>query len=302
MDVMRISCRRGPVIVLGMHRSGTTMVAELLGGLGVFLGAELQADHESTFFLDANDLLLRQVNASWDQPGGWMAFLKHPEAVELTVKCLRRDVLSSQVRQYLGLKRYLRERSVEKLEGPWGWKEPRTVLTLPVWLRLFPEARLIHIVRNGVDVAASLRARERRMLRMRVETLEKRLGRGGRRPALRRAGYKGSARCLSLEGGFSLWEEYAAAGARHLAGVGNERLEVKYEEVLGDPEGWLGKLAEFCGLEVKDSASLRAAAGRVTAERAHAFAGDAELVGFYEKVRGSEWMRRYGYGDLRFEI
>ena len=40
-----------PVIVIGMHRSGTTMLTKMLEELGVFLGWKKQGDHESTFFL-----------------------------------------------------------------------------------------------------------------------------------------------------------------------------------------------------------------------------------------------------------
>ncbi|MBW1793701.1 MAG: sulfotransferase [Deltaproteobacteria bacterium] len=38
----------------------------------------------------------------------------------------------------------------------WGWKDPRTTLTLPLWLKLFPKARIIHVIRNGIDSALSL--------------------------------------------------------------------------------------------------------------------------------------------------
>ena len=47
-----------------------------------------------------------------------------------------------------------------------------TVATLPIWLSLFPEARLIYIVRHGVDVASSLMVRERKLLQKRKERFE----------------------------------------------------------------------------------------------------------------------------------
>jgi hypothetical protein len=297
---MRIECRTDPILILGMHRSGTTMVAELLDALGLFLGHELQSDHEATFFLDLNDLMLRQVNAAWDNPAPMQAFLRHPEAVELTARCLRRDVLSSSVRQFLGLRKYLKYRTVERLDRPWGWKEPRTVFTLPLWLKLFPRARLVHIVRNGVDVAASLMTRERRMLTMRLETFERRLSRPSRHTALRKAGYKGSARCLNMAGGFSLWEEYVQQAEMHLAAVANERTEVKYEAFLADPAAHLRELARFCGLEAGE-AEVAQAAGRVKVERANAFASDPELLAYYQQVRETPWMRRHGYDALPAE-
>jgi hypothetical protein len=51
---VKVTTARQPVIILGMHRSGTSMVSELLDQLGLFVGRELQDDHESTYFLDLN--------------------------------------------------------------------------------------------------------------------------------------------------------------------------------------------------------------------------------------------------------
>ena len=51
-----------------MHRSGTTLVARLLSGLGAHLGAELDAYHESTLFQGVNDRLLERAAASWARP------------------------------------------------------------------------------------------------------------------------------------------------------------------------------------------------------------------------------------------
>ena len=45
-----------------------------------------------------------------------------------------------------------------------GMEDSRSTLTLPVWLSIFPEARVIHIVRNGIDVGMSLQRREPRRL------------------------------------------------------------------------------------------------------------------------------------------
>jgi hypothetical protein len=44
-------------------------------------------------------------------------------------------------------------------ESPWGWKNPRTCITLPLFREVFPEARLLHIVRNEDDIAESFMRR-----------------------------------------------------------------------------------------------------------------------------------------------
>ena len=293
-----IDVPRQPVILLGMHRSGTSLVARVLDELGLFQGHELQEDHESTYFLGVNDTLLKRAGASWDHPGVFREFLKDPEAAAHTVRCLRDDLSSGrQIAGYLGTAWLLQHRTLSKLDRPWGWKDPRTVFTLPLWLRLFPGARLVYISRNGVDVAASLRVREVKELARRVKEYPKKAKQLSSHSMLERAGFKGSARCLTLEGAFGLWEEYVAEAEAALAAIPNERLVVSYEAFLADPKGQLPALAKFCGLTAQADAVGHAAAG-VNPGRANAFLEDSELNAFYQKVRGSEWMRRYGYDAL----
>jgi hypothetical protein len=286
-----------PVILLGMHRSGTAMIARLLDELGLFQGSELQEDHESVWFLDINDLLLKRVNASWDHPGPIIEFLRNADAFDLTRRCLEDDLSSSRSRQFLGLRWSQRSKSLLTYDQPWGWKDPRTLFTLPLWLDLFPGAKLVCIIRNGVDVASSLRVRETRELERRRREFGSKPAIGGR-SRLQRAGFKGSARCLTLEGGFSLWEEYLQRAEELLATVPNPKHVIRYETFLSDPSQPLMELARFCGLECGDAA-VRDAIGRVgvNATRANAYAADLEVRDFHARVRASRWMTHYGYAQ-----
>ena len=45
----------------------------------------------------------------------------------------------------------------------WGWKDPRTSLLLPLWGKIFPNAQVVHIYRNGHYVALSLLKRDMRL-------------------------------------------------------------------------------------------------------------------------------------------
>jgi hypothetical protein len=293
---MNFEAAAQPVILLGMHRSGTAMVARLLDHLGLFQGNELQEDHESVWFLEINDVLLERVNAAWDNPGPVKALLANPAAFELTARCLAADLSSKLSRKFLGMRRALEFGSLPKYNRPWGWKDPRTIFTLPLWLRLFPQAKLVYIVRNGVDVAKSLTAREKRELERRIEEFE---GKHpiGNRSKLQRAGFKGSARCLTLQGGFSLWEEYVAEAERALAEAPNPRTTIQYESFLADPAGQLPELARFCGIDSGEDAVRKAIERvRVNPARANAFASDPAVATFHENVRASRWMQHYGYG------
>jgi hypothetical protein len=293
---MTLQAAMQPVILLGMHRSGTAMIARLLDELGLFQGSELQDDHESTWFLDINDILLERVNAAWDWPGPIREFLADPAAFDLTARCLEADFSSKLTRQFLGMRRGLEFGSLLKFNRPWGWKDPRTIFTLPLWRRLFPEAKFVYIVRNGVDVAKSLRARETRELERRISEFDSKKPYGDHSKLLR-AGFKGSARCLTLDGSFSLWEEYVAEAERAMAQAANARLIVRYESFLADPAGQLPELARFCGIESGEQAVQKAIARvRVDPARANAFSSDPTVAAFHEHVRASRWMVHYGYG------
>ena len=100
---MSLEAATQPVILLGMHRSGTAMIARLLDQLGLFQGSELQEDHESTWFLDINDVLLNRINAAWDHPAPIRDFLENPVALDLTARCLEADFSSKLTRTFLGL-------------------------------------------------------------------------------------------------------------------------------------------------------------------------------------------------------
>jgi len=43
-----------PIVVIGMHRSGTRVIVDVLDKLGVFMGADRQGDGESVTFMQIN--------------------------------------------------------------------------------------------------------------------------------------------------------------------------------------------------------------------------------------------------------
>lgn len=57
-----------PVLVIGMHRSGTTMLTQMLEGLGLFVGQKTDNYDEAHFFAVLNRWLFRQSGATWQTP------------------------------------------------------------------------------------------------------------------------------------------------------------------------------------------------------------------------------------------
>jgi hypothetical protein len=268
-----------PLIVIGMHRSGTSLLSKLLQGAGVPMGSDRNVHDESAFFLELNKFLFRAAHADWDYPQPMLLALEVPELRHALVEHLRSRCASMATRAYLGWRRFLRSSRIETQTGPWGWKDPRNTFTLPLWLEVFPSARVLNVYRNGVDVAESLVARERR----RVARIHN---------AVR------SCRCLTRERAFELWTEYVTASLRFTAALAPDRVhQIRYESFLEEPESGLREVAVFLGLDLSD-AELRALVADVEPERALAFRGDPELVRLYRETASHPLMQQLEYGDL----
>jgi len=283
--------RRAPIFVLGMHRSGTTMVARLLDELGVFMGWRLQGDHEPIFIVKLNDWLFSQCGGSWDRPLPIRDLIGYAPARALATDYLRAQLAGPRALSFLGPGRFFRHRGIDRIIGAWGWKDPRSTFTLPLWLDLFPEARILHISRHGVDVADSLRRRHEKILARRRARFEKHRRLAGF--VAKQAGFTTSLRVATLEGGLALWEEYMAEAGRHVEALGTRALSVRFEDFLANPEQELTKIAAFCELSVSGTEIARATQA-VRPERAYSFLQSPEAVRIAE--RNLARLGEFGYG------
>lgn len=286
----KISNNDAPIIILGMHRSGTSMITHMLESLGLFVGHEQEENSEAIFFLKLNNWLLKQTGGAWDNPQPFHYLLAFPRLRELSRDYLTLSLSTPRIISYLGWRHYIRSRKPERLPVPWGWKDPRNTYTLPIWLDLFPNAKIIHIYRHGVDVSQSLVKRQKQRLAAGEARYERR--RFLYHVVHKRGGFTHSARCYSLEHAFSLWEDYVHEAQQHVATLGDRALEVKYEDFLDDAPTHLAKLARFCQLEVSEE-YVHEVAQNVQPSRSQAYANDPELRAFAGSVR--ERLKRYGY-------
>lgn len=286
-----------PVIIIGMSRSGTSMLTRMLDDLGLFVGSRVTDNHEAVFFRDLNDWLLTQCSGGLENPGAIKYLLGDDEARALYGDFIKFSMKTPHAVSFLGLSKYFRYGTPARLDIPWGWKDPRNTFTLPFWLDIFPEAKVIHIYRHPLDIISSLRTRRKRGLARLSDRHSGFLLKplyllylvrkfiGGRRVFV-------DLRGASLEVGFILWEEYMKEAREHVARMGERAIEVKYEYFLENPSEVLTSLVGFCGLET-DISDIEKAASEVNKSRGYAFLKDPELKSYSLDI--SARLRDYGY-------
>jgi hypothetical protein len=154
--------RRPIVLVLGMHRSGTSLCSHLLSALGVDMAdkipgpgkASLASDNpqghwERWEIVEFHDRILSLFNRDYfgrfhdfALPVAWWA--------DPRVAQIRREIVA-----------FLESRMGD---GYFGFKDPRTVRLMPVWHQIFNEIKLapklVLCLRNPAQVARSLHARD----------------------------------------------------------------------------------------------------------------------------------------------
>ncbi len=131
-------------IVLGMHRSATSLVAGGLKRMGVNMGNKLLGADESNLFghfedkkfMELNKKILRKAGGSWDNPPAEANIIKAGKELLKEIKELTNKI------------------------GLWGWKDPRTTLTIKCYLPYLENPHFICCFREPSEVAKSLRIRE----------------------------------------------------------------------------------------------------------------------------------------------
>lgn len=134
------------VVVLGMHRSGTSLVGNVLRNLGIDMGKRLAkakwtnplGHFEDKDFVDLNNRILRLAGGSWDKPPQQDKIRHQNDAVKTEIVKLVQE-RDSQV---------------------WGWKDPRTSLTMELYLPYLTNPYFIVCRRDIKAISRSLRRRD----------------------------------------------------------------------------------------------------------------------------------------------
>lgn len=197
------------LIVIGMHRSGTSALSGLLDELGFFMGKTLfpaqKGVNDKGFFENAelvafNDSMFDALASSWDDPIAAIDGFTVDDVGSFTDKAERLLRDDYDKHQY------------------WGMKDPRTTLLLPFWNQILysnkkVEPHFVLMVRSPFEVYGSLKKRDG----------------------------------FSLDKSLMLWMNYTLCGYFHSKHA--RRLIVHYNELLSSPELTALKIAELVNKE-----------------------------------------------------
>ncbi len=105
----------------------------------------------------------------------------------------------------------------------WGDKTPYYVLHMPSLLEWFPDAQIVHIIRDGRDVALSL------------------------------FGRRHDFRVYNVYHAAKYWQHYVEVGCEAGTRLGSKSyMELRFEDILSDPTGMFKRICDFLGEEYDD--------------------------------------------------
>jgi hypothetical protein len=131
------------LVVAGMHRSGTSLVASLVAGAGVSMGTRLLAAGRGNARGHFEDLDFQEFHQKALRANGL-----HGDGIVPSGQPAVPEGLEPRARELIAVRR--------ATVKPWGWKDPRTLLFLDFWSEVVPEASWLLVFRSPWEVADSL--------------------------------------------------------------------------------------------------------------------------------------------------
>lgn len=206
------------IIVLGMHRSRTSLVANILKELGVFMGNAFRQPDEHNPHGYWEDLCWRNINKTILNASGNSWWNPTPSQYAKLPGDTEGDVISMAD----AIARYR-----DTCYPIWGFKDPRTSLTIGYYHNILRKPSYVYVKRNRHDVVTSLEDRA--------------LKRGYNRP------YKGW---------YDLCTVYDARAAQFLDGIDASHLRVISDRLLINPlsaKRVVTQIAAFVGLNKEEN-------------------------------------------------
>ncbi len=197
------------IIVLGMHRSGTSTIARILSEAGVNMGQRLMGANESNpfghyenrDFVELNDKILKQAGGSWNLP---------PEMENINI--LQRE-FTKEIKECINRNK----------KHIWGWKDPRSCLTINLFHKYLENPAYIICHRDSSEIAKSLWNREG----------------------------------INIEDGINIANHYKKELANFIKDIKSPILEINFVDLLNEPKKQINIILEFLNINITDKEKER---------------------------------------------
>jgi hypothetical protein len=210
------------LIILGMHRSGTSLLSNWLYECGLNLGENFRSSsqfnqkgyYEDIEFLNLHKKILSENNI---HPSGY------EELKNITLTQNQKKTIEQLVTK-------------KNKNFQWGWKDPRTCLLIDYYKNIIPNAYFIVIFRNYENVVASLIKRD--------VLFEKHYGRNiFKKILIKNINYKKNRKYIEK---FSqVWVYYNKRILKSLSGLNDNVIYLSYYDVLKKDKEIIKKLISW---------------------------------------------------------
>ena len=246
----KYSMSDSPIIIIGMGSSGTRLVVEILERCGIFMGGVLSQNEfkEPAIFFAGINAFTDAFRYLDPLPGDWK------QTVESKAQEVQRFVDEILPKEYA---------AAGYTGGKWGFKDPRNTFVLPLYIRSFPNSRVIHVVRDGRDVALTKISENWPNLK---ETHR-------------------------LDRWFRVWENNISVAAAYKRDLSvNQFIEIRYEDVCLHRSSAIDLLSKY----LKIQSSVMTAAVKDLAHKKRLFKW-RERCHEFDFAKDSESLREYEY-------
>ena len=261
-----------PVLISGMHRSGTSMVTSILSKCGLIIGRKLDANNESLFFQRINIWMMSLMGSSWDNPS---SFKRLDSKIKEDIVSQLEGLINSRGNTlYFGWRSIIKKDSFYNITVPWGWKDPRNIFTQEIWKEVFPDMKTIEIIRHPIDTASSLMNRQKKEIALDINRKKTSTNVVKALLSISHTNYNSSMILNSYQDCFKLIESYYDQISIEQS---QYRLVMRFEDILENPEVEVLSLLEHCELSVS-KAKLDQILSSIDSNRKYAYRNNSELV------------------------
>ena len=237
-----------PIVITGMHRSGTSLVSRILMRNGVNLGVYKDINEESIFFQRLNRWIMSCLGSSWDNPQTFNTISRND--LQIIVNRLEKTISSRFSNSlYFGFTNLFLNNDFSTYENKWGWKDPSNIYTATVWRNIFPDLKIINLTRNPIDVSISLLNRQSALKNSDnlffvnfISSLIPLL-------SITKGNILSSFNISTIDCCLSLYKKYLFEMCSNNNIFQQNILNIKYEDLLDKPDKELVKIYEFCDFD-----------------------------------------------------